>query len=64
MVHSSLPNFTPSVQQGIRPKKLKRLLKFDQIAEYKRQAGAYLLHDFDEISRVCTSFHDALAFKT
>jgi len=42
----------PSVQrQG---NKLKILLKFYQISEYKRPTGAYPLRDFHEICKVCT----------
>ena len=38
------------------PPKLKILLRFDQNVEYKRPAGAYPLHDFHKICRVCTPF--------
>ena len=31
--------------------------------EYKRPVGAYPLHDFYKICRICTSFKDALAIK-
>ena len=47
----------------IGPAKLTILLKFYQISEYKRPAGAYPLRDFHEICRICTSFQDALAVK-
>ena len=50
--------------KGVGPPKLKFLLRFDQNVEYKRPAGAYLLHDFHKICRVCTSFQDALGVKT
>jgi len=46
---------------GIGPPQLKFLLRFDQNVEYKRPTGAYPLHDFHKIYRVCTSFQDALA---
>ena len=49
--------------KGIGPQKLKILLKFYQMLEYKRPAGAYPLCDFHQICRVYTSFHDALAVK-
>jgi len=49
--------------KGVRPQKLKFLLRFDQNVEYKRPAGAYLLRDFHKIYRVCTPFQNALAFK-
>jgi len=50
--------------KGIGPPKLKFLLRFDQIVEYKRPAGAYPMRDFRKIFRVCTPFQDALAVKT
>jgi len=62
-MEASMPNFTPSVQQGYRTPKLKFLLIFDQNVEYKRPAGAYPLSDFHKICRVCTTFQDALAVK-
>ena len=49
--------------KGVGPPKLKFLLRFDQNVEYKRPAGAYPLHDFHKICRVCTSFQDALGVK-
>jgi len=49
--------------KGIGPPKLKFLLRFDQNVEYKRPAGAYPLHDFHKICRVCTPFQGALAVK-
>ena len=49
--------------KGIGPPKLKFLLIFDQNVEYKRPVGAYPLHDFYKICRICTSFKDALAIK-
>jgi len=49
--------------KGIGPPKLKILLKFYQISEYKRPAGTYPLRDFHEICRVCTSFWDVLVVK-
>jgi len=50
--------------KGIGPPKLKFLLRFDQNVEYKRPAGAYLLHNFFyKICRVYTPFQDALAVK-
>jgi len=33
------------------------------MSEYKSPVGAYLLRDFHEIIRFCTSFQDALAVK-
>ena len=46
-VPSSVPNFTPSVQQqGYRTPKLKVLLTFHQNVEYKRPTEAYPLCDF------------------
>ena len=48
---------------GAGPQKLKFLLRFDQNVEYKLPAGAYPLHDFHKICRVCTPFQDALAVK-
>jgi len=53
---SSVPNFTSVQRQGCRTPKLKFLLRFDRNLEYKRPAGAYPLHDFHKICRVCTSF--------
>jgi len=50
--------------KGVGPQKLKFLLRFDQNVEHKRPAGAYPLHDFHKICRVCTPFQDALAGKT
>jgi len=48
----------------VRSKKLKILLKFYQISEYKcRLAEVYPLRDFHKICRVCSSFQDALAVK-
>jgi len=49
--------------KGVGPQKLKFLLRFDQNVEYKRPAGAYPLHDFHKICRVCTTFQDALGAK-
>ena len=49
--------------KGVGPPKLKFLLRFYQNVEYKRPAGAYPLHDFHKICRVCTSFQDALGVK-
>ena len=49
--------------KGIGPPKQKFLLIFDQNVEYKRPVGAYPLHDFYKICRICTSFKDALAVK-
>jgi len=40
-----------------------KALRFDQNVEWKRPAGAYPLHDFHKICRVCTSFQDELAVK-
>ena len=61
---SSTPNFTPiSATIRDRTPKLKILLKFDQVSEYKRPAGAYHLRNFRKICRVYTSFQDALTVK-
>ena len=49
--------------KGVGPPKLKFLLRFDQNVEYKRPTGAYPLHDFHKICRVCTAFQDALGVK-
>jgi len=49
--------------KGIGHPNLKFLLRFDQNVEYKHPAGAYPLHDFDKIFRVCTPFQDALGVK-
>ena len=49
--------------KGVGPQKLKFLLRFDRNVEYKRPAGAYPLHDFHKICRVCTSFKDMLGVK-
>ena len=49
--------------KGIGPPKLKFLLRFDQNVEYKRPAWSYPLRDFHKISRIWTSFQDALAVK-
>jgi len=49
--------------KGIGLPKLKFLLEFDQNVEYKCFAGAYPLHDFHKICRVCTAFQIALAVK-
>jgi len=49
--------------KGIGPPKLKFLLIFDQNVEYKRHVGAYPLHAFYKICRICTPFKDALAVK-
>jgi len=46
--------------KGVGPPKLKFLLRFDRNLEYNRPSGAYPLHDFHKICRVCTSFQDAL----
>jgi len=43
--------------------KLKILLKFYQISQNKRPAGAYPLRNFHKIYKVCTPFQVALAFK-
>jgi len=51
------------LDKGVRPQKLKFLLRFDQNVEYKRPAGAYPLRDFHKICRFCTPFH-ALGVKT
>jgi len=42
--------------KGVGPPKLKFLLRFDKIVEYKRPARAYPLHDFHKICTVCTPF--------
>jgi len=47
--------------KGIRPPKLKFLLRFDQNVEYKFPAGSYPLCDFHKICRVCTPFQDVFA---
>jgi len=67
-VPSCTPNFTPiGATTGIGPPNLKFLPRFDQNVEYKRPwaypCGAYPLHDFHKICRVCTPFQDALAVK-
>jgi len=49
--------------KGVGPPKLTFLLRFYRNVEYKRPAGAYPLHDFHKICRVCTSFQDALDVK-
>jgi len=49
--------------KGIGPPKLNFLLIFDQNVECKRPVGAYPLHDFYKICRICISFKDALAIK-
>jgi len=49
--------------KGVRPPKLKFLLRFDRNLEHKRPAGAYPLHNFHKICRVCTSFQAALGVK-
>jgi len=49
--------------KGIGPPKLKFLVRFDQNVEYKHPEGAYPLHIFHKICRVCTLFQDALAVK-
>jgi len=49
--------------KGVGPPKLKFLLRFDQNVEYKCPAGAYLLRDFHQIWRVCSSFQDVLDAK-
>ena len=49
--------------KGIGPPKLKFLVRFDQNVEYKHPEGAYPLHIFHKICRVCTLFQDALAIK-
>ena len=62
---SSMPNFTPIRfnDKGVGPPKLKFLLRFDRNLEYNRPAGAYPLHDFHKICRVCTPFQDAFGVK-
>ena len=61
---STVPNFTPSVQQqGYTTPKLKFLLTFDQNVKYKRPAGAYPFRNFHKICTVCTLFQDASAAK-
>jgi len=57
----AVPNFGATMVY--RTPKLKFLLIFDQNVEYRRPAGAYPLHDFHKICRICTSFQDALAIK-
>jgi len=52
-----------SNDKGIGPPKLKFLLRFDQNVEYECPTGAYPLHDFHKICRVCTPFQDVLAVK-
>ena len=54
---------TRCTDKGVGPQKLKFLLRFDRNVEYKRPAGAYPLHDFHKICRVCTSFKDMLGVK-
>ena len=50
--------------KSVGPQKLNFfLLRFDQNVEYKRPPGAYPLHDFHKISRVCTPFQVALDVK-
>jgi len=49
--------------KGTVPQKLKILLKFYQILDYKQPAGVFPLSNFHEICRVCTLFEDALAVK-
>jgi len=49
--------------KGVGPQKLKFLLRFDRNVEYKRPAGAYPLHNFHKICRICTPFQDALGVK-
>jgi len=49
--------------KGVRPQKLKFLLRFDRYVEYKCPTGAYPLRDFHKICRVCTSFQDAIGVK-
>ena len=64
LLHAKRQISHPSVQrQGCRTPKLKFLLRFDRNLEYKRPAGAYPLHDFHKICRVCTTFQDALGVK-
>ena len=63
MVPSSVPNFTPIGATVTGPPELKFLLRFNENVEYKCPAGAYPLHDFHNICRVCTPFQDALAVK-
>jgi len=40
---------------------MKFLQRLDQNVEYKRPAGAYPLHDFHKICRICTPFQDVFA---
>ena len=49
--------------KGVRPQKLKFLLRFDQNVECKRPTGAYPLRDFYKICRICISFQDALGVR-
>ena len=49
--------------KGVGPQKREFLLRFDQNVEYKRPVGAYPLHNFHKVCRVCTPFQDALAVK-
>ena len=42
---------------------MKFLQRLDQNVEYKRPAGAYPLHDFHKICRICTPFQDTSAVK-
>ena len=49
--------------KGVKPQKLKFLLRYDQNVEYKCPTGAYPLRHFHKTCRVCTPFQDALAVK-
>jgi len=64
-VHSSMPYFSPHWcgGGGTGSPKLKILLKFYQISEYKHPTGAYLLHDFYHICSLCSAFQDVIAIK-
>ena len=56
--HDLLAKFHPHRcnDKGVRPQKVKFVLRFDQNVEYNRHAGAYPLPDFHKICRVCTPF--------
>jgi len=56
--HKQITKFHPHWCNNncIGPQKLKFLLRFGQNVEYERPTGAYSLHDFQKICRVCTLY--------
>jgi len=60
LLHAKFHPIGATTRVYVGPPKLKLLLRFDRNVECKRPAGAYPLHHFHKICRVCTPFQDAL----